>query len=209
MYTPRHFEESRIDVLQGLMRARPLATLITVDESTPVVDHVPMLTLSAPAPFGHLRGHIARGNPLWLRHPAEREALAIFHGPQAYISPSLYPSKRRTGEVVPTWDYAVVHAHGTVRFIQDTDWLLELVSTLTDTNEAQRSPPWKVADAPADYLRKQLGAIVGFEFSITRLTGKWKVSQNRDAADRQGVVDGLRAAGDAESREIADMLAAR
>ncbi len=207
MYTPQHFEETRIDVLHALMRARPLATLITVDGSAPAADHVPVQTLPAPAPFGQLRGHIARGNPLWRRHPAEREALAIFQGPQVYISPSLYPSKRRTGEVVPTWDYAVVHAHGTLRFIHDPDWLLALVSSLTDAHEAGRAAPWQVGDAPPDYVRKQLAAIVGFEFSIARLVGKWKVSQNRSAEDRQGVVDGLREAGDAESHAVAEMLA--
>lgn len=209
MYKPQHFDESRIDVLHALMRAKPLATLVTLDDAGLAADHIPMQTLPVPPPFGLLRGHVARGNPVWRRHPVDREALAIFQGPQVYISPSLYPSKRRTGEVVPTWDYAVVHAYGTLRFIHDPHWLLALVETLTETNEASRPLPWKVGDAPSDYIGKMLGAIVGFEFTISRLLGKWKVSQNRDALDQGGVVDGLRAADDPDSREIADMLASR
>ena len=209
MYLPQPFDETRVEVLHALMRAHPLATLVTWNDSALVADHVPVQTLSAPAPHGVLRGHIARANPLWRQSGLEREALAIFQGPQVYISPSLYPTKQGTGEVVPTWDYAVVHAYGTLRFVQDVDWLMALLETLTDTHESTRWLPWKVADAPADYVRTMLGAIVGFEFSITRMTGKWKVSQNRNAADRRGVIDGLRAAGDEQSAEIADMLSER
>jgi transcriptional regulator len=209
VYLPQPFDETRVDVLHALMRAHPLATLVTWNESALVADHVPVQTSSSPAPHGMLRGHIARANPLWRQPGLEREALAIFQGPQVYISPSLYPTKQATGEVVPTWDYAVVHAYGVLRFVHDADWLLALVESLTDAHESSRRLPWKVTDAPADYVRTMLGAIVGFEFSITRLTGKWKVSQNRNAADRQGVIEGLRAAGDAPSAQIADMLSVR
>jgi transcriptional regulator len=209
LYLPVQFEESRTDVLHALMRAHPLAALITLDVSGIVANHVPVETVSAPEPHGLLRGHIARANALWRQYRADTAALAIFQGPQVYISPSLYPSKRESGKVVPTWDYAVVHAHGTLRFIHDTAWLRGLVTRLTDAHEGSRGTPWKIDDAPAGYVDGLLGAIVGFEFSILRLTGKWKVSQNRGAADREGVIAGLRAAEDADSLDIADMLAAR
>lgn len=209
MYLPPHFEEGRVEVMQALMRAHPLAALITVGEAGIVANHIPVVALASPAPYGLLRGHIARANPLWRRHREGDPTLAIFQGPQTYISPSLYPTKRATGEVVPTWDYAVVHAHGSLRFVQDAAWLRALVAGLTEAHEAARTVPWHIDDAPADYLDRMLSSIVGFEFSITALTGKWKVSQNRNPADRQGVVGGLRAAGDEQSREIADMLESR
>jgi len=209
LYLPSSFQETRVDVLHALMRAHPLATLVTLDEAGLVANHIPVQTLSSPPPYGALQGHIARANTLWRQHAPDQEALAVFQGPQVYISPSLYPSKQESGKVVPTWDYAVVHAHGTLRFIHDAAWLLALVARLTDVNEAGRRTPWKVDDAPAEYIHNQLREIVGFEFSITRLTGKWKVSQNRDAADQKGVVDGLHAAGDKESIEIANMLSVR
>jgi transcriptional regulator len=208
MYLPQQFEESRVDVLHALMRAKPLATLVTIGDAGIVANHVPMETLSLP-PYGRLRGHVAKANPLWRQHRVEQEVLAIFQGPQAYISPSLYPSKQETGEVVPTWDYAVVHAYGTLRFIHDAAWLHEFLVKLTDTHERSRQFPWKVGDAPPEYVENMLASIVGFEFDISRLTGKWKVSQNRSAADQQGVVTGLGKADDADSREIADMLASR
>jgi transcriptional regulator len=209
MYNPKHFEESRPEVLRALMRAHPLATLVTLADAKLTANHIPVVTLDAPAPHGLLQGHVARANSLWREYRENSEALAIFQGPDVYISPSLYATKRRTGEVVPTWNYAVVHAAGTLRFIQDPEWLRSLVGRLTDQHEARRGAPWKIDDAPEKYLDGMLRAIVGFEFTITALNGKWKVSQNRDAADQRGVVDGLRAAGGEASREIADLLAIR
>jgi transcriptional regulator len=209
MYLPAHFSESRIDVLHALMRARPLTTLVTSSESGLTANHIPVETLPLPAPLGLIRGHIARANPLWRQYREGTEALAIFQGPHTYISPSFYPSKAVSGEVVPTWNYAVVHAHGTLRFIQDTAWLKQLVAGLTDTYEAERSQPWKIGDAPAAYIEKMLGLIVGFEFAISSLIGKWKVGQNRTHADRQGVVKNLQYANAADSQEIAAMLAER
>ena len=208
MYLPKYFEESRSEVLHAMMSARPLATLVTLCGADLVANHIPVETLADPAPHGMLRGHIARANPLWREYRDGSPALAIFQGPQTYISPSFYPSKKQTGEVVPTWDYAVVHAHGSLRFVQDAAWLHALVVRLTDAHEASRQAPWEVADAPAPYIEKMLSQIVGFEFSILRLTGKWKLSQNHPTANRQGVVAGLREKADADSREIADTLAA-
>ena len=207
MYVPAHFNETRTDVLHALMRARPLMTLVTQCDSGLVANHVPVQTLSEPAPLGCIRGHIARANPLWREYLNASQALAIFQGPQVYISPSFYPSKAQTGEVVPTWDYAVVHAGGTLRFIDDAEWLRSFVGGLTNTHEMPRRQPWKIDDAPAAYIGKMLKLIVGFEFSILSLTGKWKVSQNRPHADRQGVIRNLQDAGDADSQEIATMLA--
>jgi len=206
LYLPAHFKESRIEVLHQLMRAHPLAALITLCDSGLVANHIPCETLSEPAPQGLIRGHVARANPVWREYRADTEALAIFQGPQAYISPSFYPSKQQTGEVVPTWNYAVVHAHGTLRFFEDSAWLRSLVERLTDGHESVREQPWKVGDAPTPYIQKMLSAIVGFEFTVTRLEGKWKVSQNHTLANRHGVVRGLQATGDAESAQIADMI---
>src|SRR5882672_2592483 len=195
LYLPTYFKESRTEVMHTLMRARPLAALVTMSDTGLIANHIPVETLPEPLPHGMLRGHIARANPLWRTYRADSDALAIFQGPQAYISPSFYPTKQETGEVVPTWDYAVVHARGTLRFVQDSGWLRALVSRLTDTHEA--SPP---------YIEKMLSLIVGFEFSIVSLTGKWKLNQNHPAANRLGVVKGLRDAGGAESLEVAEML---
>jgi transcriptional regulator len=206
LYLPAYFVESRIDVLQSVMRARPLATLVAQCESGLAANHIPVETSAEPAPLGMIRGHIARANPLWREYRSASEALAIFQGPQVYISPSFYPSKRQTGEVVPTWDYAVVHARGTLRFVEDTAWLRALVTRLTNMHEAARAAPWKIDDAPPPYIEKMLSLIVGFEFSIAGLTGKWKLSQNHPAANRQGVEQGLRAAPDDESRDVANML---
>jgi transcriptional regulator len=207
LYLPAYFEESNVDTLHALMRSRPLATLLTMGESAIVANHIPVETLSQPAPFGVIRGHIARANPLWRDYRADSEALLIFQGPQAYISPSFYPSKRETGQVVPTWDYAVVHARGSLQFVQDAAWLRALVSRLTDSREQSRQMPWKIDDAPPPYIEKMLTMIVGFELAIVKLTGKFKLSQNHPPANRAGVVQGLQA-GDADGREIAQMLAA-
>jgi transcriptional regulator len=208
LYLPAHFNETRPEVLHALMRGHPLCTLVTQCDSGLVANHVPVQALGEPKPLGCIRGHIARANPLWWDHRPETQALAIFQGPQVYISPSFYPSKSKTGEVVPTWNYAVVHASGTLRFIQDTGWLRDFVAGLTATHEAPRSMPWKIDDAPAPYIDKMLSLIVGFEFSIAALSGKWKVSQNRSQEDREGVVRNLRNADDADSHEMAAMLAA-
>jgi transcriptional regulator len=208
LYLPAHFNETRPEVMHALMRAHPLCTLVTQCDSGLVANHVPVQTLDEPKPLGCIRGHVARANPLWRDYRAETQALAIFQGPQVYISPSFYPSKAETGQVVPTWNYAVVHASGTLRFIQDAGWLRDFVAGLTETHEAQRSVPWRIDDAPAPYIDKMLSLIVGFEFSIATLSGKWKVSQNRSQADREGVMRNLQNADDADSHEMAAMLAA-
>jgi transcriptional regulator len=206
LYLPAHFNETRTEVMHALMRTNPLCALVTQSDAGLAANHVPVQTLDEPKPFGCIRGHIARANPLWRDYRPDSQALAIFQGPQVYISPSFYPSKATSGEVVPTWNYAVVHASGTLRFIQDAGWLRDFVAGLTTTHEASRTSPWKIDDAPAAYIDKMLTLIVGFEFSIAALTGKWKLSQNRTQADREGILHNLRHAVDAEPREMATML---
>jgi transcriptional regulator len=189
MYIPGHFREDRLDVLHALVREHPLATLVTVGPNGLTANHLPMLIDPEPAPFGTLVGHLARGNAQW--RDAGEPALAIFTGADHYISPSWYPSKQEHGKVVPTWNYSAVHAHGILQVHDDPEWLRALVTRLTGTHEAQFEQPWKVADAPADYIDGLLNGIVGIEIPIQRLEGKWKMSQNRSEADREGVAQAL------------------
>ena len=206
MYLPKHFEETRIEVLHGLIHDHPLGALVTLTAVGLEANHIPFEIDPEPAPFGTLRGHVARANPLWRDFSRDVEALVIFQGPDTYVSPAWYPTKAETGKVVPTWNYAVVHAHGTLRAIDDRAWLRDFVTMLTNRHESGRRDPWKVTDAPDDYIDKQVGAIIGLELSITRLVGKWKMSQNRPAQDRAGVVDGLQREGGEAGRAIADLV---
>jgi transcriptional regulator len=206
MYMPKHFEETRVEVLHELIRAHPLATLVVLSSRGLEANHIPLELDPAPAPYGTLRGHIARANPLWQDFSPEVEALVIFQGPDAYVSPSWYPTKQETAKVVPTWNYAVVHAYGPLRTIQDRVWLRSLVGRLTDQQEAARHDPWKVADAPSDYIEGLLDAIVGIEIPITRLIGKLKLSQNRPARDRDGVIEGLLREEDESAAKMADLV---
>jgi len=204
MYTPKHFEEPRVEIMHELMRARPLATLVTLTSSGLDANHIPMHFDDVPAPFGTLRGHVARANPLWRDFATDVGVLAIFHGPDSYITPSWYATKKETGKVVPTWNYAVVHAYGTLRVIDDATWVRAQLEALTAHNEAGFARPWAVSDAPHEYTDKLLEAIVGFEIVITRLTGKWKVSQNQPAKNQASVIAGLN---NSELRDAAEMAA--
>lgn len=193
MYQPPAFREARLPVLQALIRAHPLATLFTTAGGVPEANHLPLLLDPGPTPLGTLRGHVARANPLWQQDHGAAEVLVVFQGPQAYVTPSWYPTKAATGRVVPTWNYAVVHARGPLQVREDAAWLRDLVSRLTAQQEAGRPRPWATGDAPADYIAQMLAAIVGIEIPLVRLEGKWKMSQNRNPADRDGVAAGLRA----------------
>jgi len=206
MYLPAHFEESRVDVLHGLIHAHPLGALVTVTAVGLDANHIPFEVDAEPAPFGTLRGHVARANPVWREFSRDVEALVIFQGPGTYVSPAWYPTKQETGRVVPTWNYAVVHAHGPLRVIDDKAWLRDFVTKLTNRYEAARRDPWQVTDAPAEYVDTMLGAIIGIEIPLTRLVGKWKMSQNRPAQDRAGVIDGLLREGDPSHAVIADLV---
>jgi transcriptional regulator len=206
MYVPTHFEETRVEVMHELMRAHPFASLVTLSSDGLSANHIPLELHPDPAPFGTLRGHIARANPLWRELSSDVNALAIFQGANRYISPAWYPTKEETGKVVPTWNYAVVHAHGPLRVIEDREWLRQLVGRLTDHHESNRSQPWSVSDAPPDYIEKTLDAIVGLEMPIARLIGKWKVSQNRPTKDQAGVVENLGREGDESSKAMAELV---
>lgn len=190
MYLPEHFAQKDPVALHALMRDHPLATLITPSAGGTHADLVPLEFEPGVGPFGELRGHVARANPLW-RQATGEPVLAVFHGPQAYISPSLYATKALTHKVVPTWNYTVVQARGVLHAEEDAPWLHALVSRLTGHHEAPRQQPWAVTDAPDDYVRQMLRAIVGIRIPLTQLVGKWKVSQNRGEADRLGVAGGL------------------
>ena len=189
MYTPPLFKEERVDVLHDAIRRTRLATLVTLTADGLIASHVPMLLDPDPAPYGTLIGHLARPNPQ--ARGATGEALAIFQGPEAYITPSWYETKRQTGKVVPTWNYVAIHAYGTPEFFNDQARLRDVVTRLTERHESPRAAPWAVTDAPADFIDVMLKGIVGFTIPIARLEGKWKMSQNRPAEDRAGVVAGL------------------
>ena len=192
MYLPKHFEQTDRVQLAALMAKHPLATVVTLSGSGFTADHIPLLYDASVGEHGSLRGHVARANPLW-REAAGSEVMAVFSGPQTYVTPSWYASKATTGKVVPTWNYAVVHAHGTLRAIDDVPWLHDLVLALTREHEGRFDHPWQVSDAPDDYVQQMLRAIVGIEIPLRSLIGKWKVTQNRGEADRLGVVTGLTA----------------
>lgn len=191
MYAPRHFDPPDPAAMRALLREQPLGLLVTTQSGGLAADHVPFLYAADPGPLGTLRAHVARANPLWREHDTEREVLVVFQGPEGYVSPSWYPSKRADPRVVPTWNYAVVHVHGRLRAIQDAAWLRALVEELTALHESSRGLPWRVADAPEAYLDAMLRGIVGIEIEISRMQGKWKLSQNRSAEDRAGVVRGI------------------
>lgn len=214
MYQPAHFKVDDVPALHALMRDFPLATLVVPTAAGLEINHLPLLV---EADGARLVGHVARANLLW-QAQASGEVCAVFHGPQAYVSPQWYPSKREHAKVVPTWNYAVVHVHGTLRWISsDTPegdaWLHALVTRLTETHEAaygaaQRAhgaaptTAWQVSDAPESYLQSMRRAIVGLELTVTRVEGKFKASQNRSAADRSGVIEGLATIGGTESAAL-------
>lgn len=210
MYLPAHFAEPTVATMHQLIEAHPLGLLVTLNDDGLNGNHVPFEIDPNPAPHGTLRAHVARANPVWREADRQSiEPLVVFHGPRYYVTPSWYPSKAATGQVVPTYNYVVVHAYGRLRAIEDRDWLAGLVDRLTRRHEASLPTPWQVTDAPPDYIDKMLAAIVGLELTITRLVGKWKLSQNRSATDRAGVVQGLAAAADDDAREMARWMTRR
>jgi len=199
MYQPPHFREDRLEVQHALIRAHSLGLLITAGPGGLQANYVPFLVDAKGPERGTLRAHLARANPQLAELAAVAECLVVFQGPQTYISPSLYPTKREHGKVVPTWNYITVHAWGRPQVIDDAAWLRRQVDDLTSHKEGARSAPWHVSDAPEPFVASQLKGIVGLEIPIARIEGKWKVSQNRPAVDQAGVAAGLRGhGGDAE-----------
>lgn len=209
MYVPKKFEESNVDALRALVRAHPLGTWITQSGGALNVNHVPFLLRRGPGPFGTLVGHVARANPVWQTLDGRAAAIVVFQGPDCYITPSWYPSKHATGKAVPTWNYAVVHAHGAPRAVEDPSWLLAHLEELTRTHEANQAVPWSLADAPPGFIEQLATNIVGIEIPLDRVEGKWKVSQNRSEADRLGVVAGLTGQGSPAAAAMAALVRAR
>jgi len=205
MYIPAHFEQPDIGIMHELIRAYPLATVVTLSSAGLNANHIPLHLTDDSSTFGVLAGHVARANPICRE---EGDVLAVFQGPDAYISPSWYATKQETGKVVPTWNYAAVHAYGNLQIIDDAAWLRGQLEALTSDHEAAFAKPWKVEDAPADFTDKLLEAIVGIEITINRLEGKWKVSQNQPPRNRVGVVQGLRENGQTAMAELVEKIGA-
>jgi len=208
MYLPAHFEENRRDVLDALIAAQPLGALVTHGPHGLDANHLPFEHDPARGPLGTLRAHVARANPLWREAADAPDALVIFQGPAAYVSPNWYPGKHETHRQVPTWNYIVVHAHGRIVVRDDEAFVRGLVARLTRKMEAGEPVPWKMGDAPPDYLAQMLAAIVGLEIEVTKLTGKWKLSQNKPAADILGAADALRARASDAQRATGDAMRA-
>jgi len=209
MYIPAHFREDRVPVLHQAIKQLGFGTLVTAGKDGLEASHLPMLVNPEPTPLGTLHGHVARANTQWKSVQTGIQALAIFLGPNAYITPSWYPTKSETGKVVPTWNYLAIHAYGEISFFDDRAQLREHVSILTDAHEASRAKPWVITDAPSDYIDAMLGGIVGFKFVITRLEGKWKMSQNRPEQDLVGAREGLIEEGDESQKAVAEIMATR
>ncbi len=209
MYCPAAFQENRLPVLHALMAQYPLATIVAHGSSGLVVEHVPLLLRPGPDGHGCLVGHVAMANPLVapdLLANGAVEVRVVFQGPQIYISPNWYASKQEHGQVVPTWNYAVVHASGQLSRIDDPKWKRGLLEELTRTHEAAQPNPWAVGDAPEPYLQRMMGAIVGLQVRVDGLQGKWKVSQNQPEANRQTVVAGLRSSGSPAQLAMASLV---
>lgn len=209
MYTPTLFAETRLDVLHEFMRQHPLAVLVTNGPDGLEATHVPMVLHPESGSRGVLRCHVARANPQWKSIGPQTPVLVIFSGPEHYITPSWYPTKKEHGRVVPTWNYVAVHASGHAKPFEEEKTLLEHLNTLTRQSEARAETPWAVSDAPEEFVKGMAKAIVGIEITIDRLEGKWKASQNRPRADRQGIIAGLEELHTPQSLEMAEIVKLR
>ena len=205
MYLPELFRVEDVAQTHALMRARPFAALVSAGPSGLFASHLPTI-LKDEGRHGVIECHLARANP-HCRDLAGGEALMIFQGAEGYITPNWYPSKAEGGKVVPTWNFAAVHAYGRPEVVNDADWLRRHVTELTAQQERDQPRPWAPSDAPASFIDTMLRGIVGFRFAITRLEGKWKMSQNRTPQDREGVVNGLTLRDRGDDREIAELIA--
>jgi transcriptional regulator len=208
MYQPPHFRQERLEVQHELIRSHPLGMLVTLGSAGLVANPLPFWLDASASSLGTLRAHLSRANTQWRDFDSTREALVIFQSIEAYVTPSWYETKRETGKVVPTWNYAVVQAYGAMKVVDDPAWLMRQITEMTQGQEARQTEPWSVEDAPATFVAAQLKGIVGVEIEITRIEGKWKVSQNRPEADRLGVAEGLRTSEDDAARRMADLVEA-
>lgn len=206
MSTPPHYRREELPLLHGHMEQNGFATLVTMGAEGLTASHIPMLIDRQAGRYGTIRGHFSKANPQWRDAGSETPALAIFPGPNAYISPGWYASKRAHGKVVPTWNYTAVHATGYLEVTEDEDTLARIVADLTDRHERNFAAPWRTTDAPADFIRRNIKGIVGFEIAITKLEGKWKMSQNKAEADRAGAIEGLTADGSQAGLDVAAIM---
>jgi transcriptional regulator len=209
MYIPRWFKEERIPVLQDAIENIAFGTLVTGSPGGLLASHIPMFIDRTKGEYGTLYGHIARGNSQWRDSNKDSDALAMFVGPEAYITPNWYKTTEETGKVVPTWNYVAVHVYGRADFFEDKDRLLALVTHLTEIHEEPFENPWKVSKAPREYIEGELRSIVGFEMPISKIEGKWKMSQNRTEADRAGAIRGLSEMNDPEADAVVSEMRKR
>ena len=206
MYIPKHHHLSNRESIFSLIESYPLGAWVCQGDQALIANHIPFLLDRNRGRLGTLIGHVSRANRVWRDLTRHSPTVVTFHGPQAYITPGWYPSKVEHGKVVPTWNYAVAHAHGTARAVNDRNWLLDMVTRLTDMQEAKQKTPWRVADAPTSYIEKMLGAIVGIEIPIDRIEGKLKVSQDEEMQDRHGTVTGMQKSQSEEGQAMAELV---
>jgi transcriptional regulator len=205
MFIPGMFKQDNIDDLLQLIEQYPFATLITHSETGIDATHLPMFVVKNANKY-YLKAHIAKANPLWKSVKNGGVVLVTFHGPNCYISPNHYPTKKQTGKAVPTWNYVVVQVKGTISFIHDPDWIYNAIETLTNIHESGQSQPWSITDAPEPYIQKMIPAIVGIEITVTSIIGQWKLSQNQPQVNQSGVVEGLSQSTDSNIVNIASMI---
>ena len=206
MYIPKYHAFTDEPALHTHIANHPLGTWVCLADGSLVANHIPLLLDRAHGPHGRLIGHVSRANPVWRQLSGGAPSVVTFMGPQAYITPAWYPGKSEHGKVVPTWNYVTVHVHGTARAVENADWMLDMLTRLTDAQESANPAPWKVSDAPCDYVKSMLRAIVGIEITIERLEGRLKVSQDEDTADRHGTVQGLQQMPDTQAQAMAALV---
>lgn len=205
MYIPKNFSQHDPNELHSVIRSFPLATLVAVTDAGLEANHIPFV-LDERRDKPVLQGHLFSGNPVWKSLQDRPQVLLVFNGPETYISPNYYPTKKDNGKVVPTWNYVAVHVSGTATCIHDDDWKLDMLHKLTSQQESAQPSPWKVSDAPQTYTEKLLAAIVGIEIAIESIEGKWKVSQNQPAVNQQGVVEGLSGEAGSDAKQMAEIV---
>ena len=205
MYTPKAFEQNDPDHLHDIIAKHPFATLISHSESGIEVNHIPFFLDKSNGKYV-LQGHIAKANPLWKTVNEQSEVVLVFHGPNCYISPNFYPTKKENGRAVPTWNYVAVHVKGVLQYRFNDEFKLNMLDNLTTQHEAEQEEPWSIHDAPEQYIKRMLPAIVGLEIQITAITGKWKLSQNQPQVNKQGVVEGLFKQNTNDAQEIATLV---
>jgi transcriptional regulator len=206
MYTPAYHAFNDIEKMHGHIAAYPLGAWVCHTHGPLIANHIPFVLDATHGSHGRLLAHVSRANPVWRELMGGAPSVVTFMGPSAYITPSWYPGKHQHGQVVPTWNYVTVHAHGVARAMEDTRWILDVINRLTDAQESKRAEPWAVSDAPSAYIEKLLCAVVGIEIVIERLEGRLKVSQDEDEQDRRGTVEGLRQSSTAPSQVLANLV---